>query len=76
MNDYVRDNGPMRPVRPFRSALQAFYSRTKRGVGAATQLRLQLNSLELTAPWQQKTVLYVLNTLMVNSFIACRLKVC
>lgn len=76
LNRHVAVAGPIRPVRLFRHGLQVVYRRRKGGADAAAQFRAELISSGVTVTWEQKLMLSVFKTLLVNSFVAWRLVEC
>lgn len=73
VNEHVKANGPFRPLKLFKHAIQSFYSKTKGGVDGATQQRAILRSATSHLQWEQKLVSQVLKTVSINAFIAWRI---
>lgn len=73
LNQHVLVDGPTRHVRVFRYGIQALYSGIKGGVDAADQIRSVLNCSGISVGWEQKQLLYSMNTQMENCFISWRL---
>lgn len=73
VNNYVKDNDALPPLKTFRHASQSLYSKTKGGVDGSAQARAILRSSTSSLKWEQKVVSQTIKTLAINAFIAWRM---
>lgn len=73
VNDSVGSNGPFRPLKLIKHAIQSFYSETKGGVNGASQQRAILRSSTFHLQWKQKMVTQVLKTVTLNELFSWRI---
>lgn len=73
VNDKIKRDGPLPPVKIFKHGCQSVYSKTKGGVDGSAQMRSILRSSTSHLKWEQKIVTQVIKTVLVNSFISWRI---
>ena len=73
VDNYVRDNDALPPIKLFKHGSQSFYSKTKCGVDGGAQARAMLRCPTSSLPWEQKIVSQSFKTVAHNAFVAYRM---
>ena len=73
VNTYIKEKGPLSPLKLFKHDSQSLYSKTKGRVDGSAQARAILQSYTSSLKWEQKRVSQTIKPQAVNSFIAWRM---